>query len=260
MAVVIEVNNLLKICKSPIKHKKLNDILIHLELLNKYMVAKQHRTYSTNEVYYEDIPNVMSQFEIVASLFRSILPEYDSILIKEQDEVCRSKPRYSQNKISNFLLHCADLIKIDLVGEKDILEGNIYLGIEEKLKRADKSARENNAEGLFSSLHTVIELLLKDKLGIGLTIEQAKLGKVIGICLKYNLFGNKTNILKQLDEKVCKIDNRIKHTGYNATGTEMSNAYLATTQAVRTLENETIVSNQEAIDSINDLLTGKSSV
>ena len=165
--------------------------------------------------------------------------------------------KFSLQKDWNEREKTYDLIKINLTGIQEIEEGNVFLGIEEKMERAQKSARENNTEGLFSNLHTVIEILLKDKLGIALIIEWAKLGKVIGICTKHGIFGEHTPMLKQWDEKVCKIDNLMKHGGYNPTSVEMNAALSVVTQGLRVLKPKIPTVTPQVMEEITDLLTGR---
>ena len=195
----------------------------------------------------------MAQLSIVVGIFISLLKEYKSIIEQEYNILIRSA--YIRGKeIEALLEHLTDLLEVSLAGEEEIEEGNIFLGIDEKLKRAEKSVREGNSEGLFSNLHTIIEILMKDKLGIALNMDDAKLGKVLGICIKYEVFEGKNNILSQLDEKVCKIDNNIKHSGYNPSAKEINDSLLVTTQAIRVLKKEVPKRDDKVIEEISKIL------
>ena len=198
---------------------------------------------------------VISQLQIISSFLLILMPEYKLIIENEKHVLLTkyvSSPHF--NDINSFLEHMKDLLQISFIGEESIESGNVFLGIEEKIKRAEKSAKEGNIEGLFSNLHTIIELLLKDKLGIALDMDGARLGKVIKICIENNIFKEKNSILKSLNINVCEIDNKIKHSGYNPTPKQINDALLITTQAIRVLKKEIPELSNEIIDEISKIL------
>ncbi len=229
--------------------KDLRLLIAHVKLLHKYTEATDgtllmHRLVGNF--------SAISELEIIQTLLGSVLPTYKEMVDSEYRIVC-IHPIWGKD-VQRFLEHASDLIEISLTGEEEISEGNVFLGIEEKIKRAQKSAREGNAEGLFSNLHTIFELLLKDKLGIALDMDSARLGKVVGICIKHEVFLGKNNILSQLNRNVCNVDNNMKHNGYNPMPKEINDALLITTQAIRVLKNEMPIINDKVKGEISEIL------
>ena len=209
--------------------KKIELAIKHINLYYKYLgIAVGNNYYNIMEEN-----RVFSEFKIVFDLLLSVLKNYKSTLLFEYNQIY---PELHIIKLNKLFEHVLDLLEIDITGEEQIQEGNVFLGIEEKLERANKSARDGNAEGLFSSCHTVVELLLKDKLGIALDIDGARLGKVLGICIRHDIFKGNNNILQQLDKNVCLIDNWTKHEAFNPSFTQMNDALSNTIQAYRVLK------------------------
>jgi len=230
--------------------KNIQLLLSHLKLLYKY-AGNGERVFREKNLLRNN--RVMSQLKISVALLNSNLKPYHSIIGDEY----RSMMAHSLvdgSDIEKFLEHGLDLIEITLTGEQDIQEGNVFLGIEEKLERANKSARGGNQEGLFSNLHTIVELLLKDKLGIALDMDGARLGKVLKICIENEVFIGKNSILKQLNTNVCDIDNKMKHSGYSPTAKQMNDALLVTTQAVRVLKKDIPKIDGEISEEISKIL------
>ena len=226
----------------------------HLKLLEKYMKADYH-TWSSSEHHYENIDRVLSQLKIVISLFMTLLPSYQKTIAEEYNSVTNRGYSYPRDfQIYRLLEHCIDLLDISFVGEEEIEEGHVFLGIKEKLKQAGQSFRNNDYPGLFSSLHTAVELTIKDRLGIPLNIGEIKIGRVIGVCIKKNVFPNTGALLKDLDEKICQIDNDIKHKGYNPSPDQSSKALLVAEQSLRLLEKASPILDKKTREEISSLL------
>ncbi|MBI2101826.1 hypothetical protein HYT53_04410 [Candidatus Woesearchaeota archaeon] len=227
--------------------KKIELIIKHVKLYYKYLGEG-----ITNK-YYNITGNTraFSEFEIIFNLLHNLLKNYHNTITSEYQEI---NPDFYILKIDQLFEHILDLLEIDLTGDEQIQEGNIFLGIEEKLERANKSARDGNAEGLFSSCHTVVELLLKDKLGIALDMDGARLGKILGICIRHDVFKGNSNILQQLDKNVCLIDNWTKHEAFNPSFTQMNDALSNTIQAYRVLKGVVPNINPEVKEEISKIL------
>lgn len=231
--------------------KKILFLISHLKLLYKYGNDPYSAGFENSSLKFNQ--RALSELKIITDGFYLLLKNYQKIVGEEYAGVLLNSYLYGRD-IERIFEHYIDLLEIELTGEEEVEEGNVFLGIDEKLNRANKSAREGNAEGLFSSLHTVIELLLKDKMGIALDMDGARLGKVLGICMDYNVFKDKNSILKQLNENICEIDNKIKHSGYNPTPREMNNALLVATQSLRVLKKEIPVINDAVMEEISKIL------
>lgn len=229
--------------------KKILFLISHVKLLYKY--GTSNSTFEVSSL--QNNQRALSELSIITHLFIELLKNYQKIISEEYAHFLL-KTYLTGGSAERFLEHCNDLLEIELAGNEDIQEGNVFLGIDEKISRANKSAREGNSEGLFSSLHTVIELLLKDKMGIALDMDGAKLGKVLRICIRRDTFNGKNSILTQLNETICEIDNKIKHSGYNPTAKQMNDALLVATQAVRVLKKEIPNLDEETLEEVSKIL------
>ncbi len=235
--VLKEFEELSTIC--PIKSKStLNFLIRHLSLLDKYMNEEVSPYGLGNNKTYSGAIRVKSQLGITYNLCFELLKPYQQTLALEYRDLTSGYGKPFKDDINRFFDHAIDLFKIEFSGEEEIEEGNLFLGIEEKMKRANESAKSNNKEGLFSNLHTVFEILLKDELGIALDMDGAKLGKVIRICLEKKVFNGKESILKQISKDICDVDNKIKHSGYDPKPKEINDALLIGQQGIRVLKNE----------------------
>ena len=250
MSVINKIETLGNRAQNTSLKKDISLISRHIKLLYKYGTRLEDDF--SDSMFWPNNPTV-SELNIILNLVCSILRPYKYILEREYSQLFSYGPVAGHN-IELFLEHTLDLLDIQLTGENEIEEGNIFLGIEEKMKRANKSANEGNAEGLFSNLHTAIEVLLKDKLGISLNMDAARLGKVLGICIRHDVFKGKANILRQLDAKMCEIDNKMQHTAYNPSPREINDALLITTQAIRILKTEIACIESSAKDEISAIL------
>jgi len=235
MSVINKIETLGNRAQNTSLKKDISLISRHIKLLYKYGTRLEDDF--SDSMFWPNNPTV-SELNIILNLVCSILRPYKYILEREYSQLFSYGPVAGHN-IELFLEHTLDLLDIQLTGENEIEEGNIFLGIEEKMKRANKSANEGNAEGLFSNLHTAIEVLLKDKLGI---------------CIRHDVFKGKANILRQLDAKMCEIDNKMQHTAYNPSPREINDALLITTQAIRILKTEIACIESSAKDEISAIL------
>ncbi|MBN2142133.1 hypothetical protein JW711_02265 [Candidatus Woesearchaeota archaeon] len=251
MNITEQIETLIK--RSPGKYAKdVMELRAHILLFYKYAKEEQER-YSRSNITSNG--RSINQFKIILKKASTLLNGY-ALIIQEEFTTLSNNSFFYYNLISveSILEHALDLIEINFAGEDVITEGNVFLGIEEKLERANKSAREGNAEGLLSSLHTIVELLFKDKLGIALDMDGARLGKVLKICIEDDIFPEHKSILSQIFGNVCDIDNKMKHTGYNPTPKQMNDALLITTQASRVLRKEKPQLKEDTIDKISALL------
>jgi len=212
-------------------------LLGHLDLLVKYMKT-DYEGYDATEHYYKDFPRVLSQLKIIISSFVILLPSHEQIIKSEYNSITSSFYSPRDFQIYRLLEHCIDLLEIGFSGEEEIEGGQVFLGIKEKLKQAGQSFRNQDYSGLFSSLHTAVELTIKDKLGIPLNIGEIKIGRVIGVCIRNRVFPGRETMLKDLNEKICQIDNKVKHFGYNPSPDEADKALLVAEQSLRVLEKD----------------------
>jgi len=252
-----EIENLMKLNPRSKSYKSLAVLKEHLMLLEKYMEI-DGAPYSSSgnivEKYYSHSERVLTQFSMVMQVYLSLLPDLKNSMIIEYGALFKGDYKPRTSGINDFLEHWTDILKIYQKEEEAIEEGNIFLSVEDKMKRAEKSVKEGNPEGLFSNLHTAIEIIIKDKLGIALDMDGAKLGKVMGICMRNKVFNNQESILQSIRSNVCDVDNKIKHSGYNPTGNDINNGLLITKQFLRVIKSEAPKIDDKVKEEINQIL------
>jgi hypothetical protein len=121
--------------------------------------------------------------------------------------------------------------------EGEIKQGNLFHSAEEKLELAGIAFRNQSWPDVFTNIHSAVELALKEKLGIPLTIPEIKLGNVIEICVKEEI--GPYRFMAQV-KKYCFLDNQVKHVGYKADQVDCTRALKSVEDLFRELKKSEI--------------------
>jgi len=108
--------------------------------------------------------------------------------------------------------HIFEILEIEKVGETKIKEMKIFESAEEKMKQANLSFRKGDYNSSFNNLNTALELVLKEKLRIPLTITKVNTAKIVDILVKYKI--EPYLYLSEAKKHITDITNKIKHSGY----------------------------------------------
>jgi hypothetical protein len=122
---------------------------------------------------------------------------------------------YLKSKAVYGLNHIKQIIEIERTSEQKIKEIKIFEGATEKLKQAGLCYNNNDYTSAFHNLNTALELALKDKLEIPVTITGIHTSNVIEILSKHRIESHL--YLVEAKKHIVLIDNKIKHQGYSPT-------------------------------------------
>lgn len=106
-----------------------------------------------------------------------------------------------------------ELLELKTSTEEKIEEKKIFQEAEDKLKEAGVSFSKDDLTSVINNLNTCIELALKDKLDIPITITKINTNKIIEICIAHKV--GPVEYLKEIKKHVLEIANRVKHQGYS---------------------------------------------
>lgn len=163
-------------------------------------------------------PSLQIEFENIMLNSSTILPDYVTLFY----------PAYSRaysfdiKNVNYMLERLLQIIEIEKVSEIKIRELKIFDSAYDKMKQANLSFRNDDYPSTFNNLNTALELVLKDKLSIPVTITNINTAKIIDI-----LVSNKIGFyvyLKEIQNKLLAIDNKVKHQGYIPSKIECINA------------------------------------
>ncbi|MFQ6130208.1 MAG: hypothetical protein ACE5OT_05335 [Candidatus Hadarchaeaceae archaeon] len=179
---------------------------------------KSHLSY----VQLKSHSTLFSKFINLISIATKELPEHKVFFNSEWAE------RYSIN-VSDAVEFCdyiLELLELKTRSEKRIGKRNIFQEAEDKLKEAGVSFSKSDPTSVINNLNTCIELVLKDKLDIPMTITKINTDKIIDICIAHKV--GPVEYLKEIQKHVIEIDNGGKHQGYSPSRKDCINAIKAT--------------------------------
>jgi len=175
----------------------------------KYVELKSHST-------------LFSKFLNLNSIAAKELPEHNVFFNSVWAE------RYSLH-VSDAVEFCdyiLELLELKTSSEKRIDQRKIYHEAGDKLKEAGVSFSKGDSTSVINNLNTCIELVLKDKLDIPITITKINTNKIIEICIAHKV--GPVEFLKEIKKNVLEIDNKIKDKGYSPSKKECIDAIKAT--------------------------------
>lgn len=123
------------------------------------------------------------------------------------------------------LKHILNILKIEKTSEKKIKDMKLFDGADDKVQQASNSYKNQDYSSAFHSLNTAIELALKDKLDIPVTITGINTSNAIEVLVSQKL--GPYTYLDQAKKRAVLIDNKNKHTGYSPTKSECISAIKA---------------------------------
>lgn len=158
--------------------------------------------------------------EVKNLLFQSskLLQEYE-YFFTESISSC-----YGFDKNETIML--LDRVRLIIQSERkikvQIVEKRLFDSADDKVQQASNSYKNEEYSSAFHSLNTAIELALKDKLDIPVTITGINTSNVIEVLVSQKL--GAYTYLDQAKKRVVVIDNKIKHTGYSPSKSECISA------------------------------------
>ena len=174
------------------------------------------------------------EFKNLMILASKALPDYDEFF---------KTVRVQLNDFDRFdakqaVKHILRVIEIEKASKEKIEEMKIFESADEKLKQANLSFQKEDHSSVFHNLNTALELVLKDKLGIPITIIKINTSRIIDILVKHRVEPHL--YLAEAKKRVVMIDNKVKHQGYKPSKIDCINGIKAMEELISRLRNKEI--------------------
>lgn len=195
--------------------------------------------------------SLRAQVKNVFNIADNLLPEHKSYFLSIKNLINQYE-YYTMPNAQEALEHILEIIDIEETSELKIKELKIFESAEDKLEQASLSFRDEKYSSVFNNLNTALELVLKDKIGIPVTLKGINTSNVIELLVK-----EKSYCYQYLDEaqkRVTLIDNKIKHTGYSPSPPECITALKAMQDLMSHLKNKEIKISDELRNKIFESL------
>ena len=193
--------------------------------------------------------SLMAKVRNVINLAHKALPEHEEFFVNAYEE---TKSIYYNSEASSALRHILDIIGIEKASQQKIEELRIFESADDKVEQASLSFRNDERSSVFHNLNTALELVLKEKCDIPVTIREINTSKVIDILVSKKL--GPYSYLKQAKKRVTEIDNRIKHMGYKPSKNECIYAIKAMEELISKLRKTEIELGEETRNKIYEEL------
>lgn len=159
------------------------------------------------------------------------LPEYEELF----NIAHKNTYDLNINQAHSIVEHLLEILEIEKASEENIQRMKVFESAEEKLKQVSISFRNDDYTSTFNNLNTTLELVLKDKIGIPLTITRVNTSNIMDVLTKYKV--EPYAYLEEARKHVLMIDNKIKHQGYCPSKTDCINGIKAMEELIAKLRN-----------------------
>jgi len=207
------------------------------------------------EPYYRFLRSYVPLREMVANvinLSHKALPEHSAFFTSVYRSVTNPDSDFNTYAARDSLLHILDIIDIEKSSLAKIQEMKIFESAEEKMKQVNLSFQEKNYTSCFSNLNTALELVLKDKLRIPLTITKVNIAKIVDILVKHKI--EPYLYLSEARKHITDIANKMKHTGYSPSKSDCIMAIKAMEDLITQLKSTEMKLSEEIKKKIHEEL------
>jgi len=181
------------------------------------------------------------------NLAHKSLPEHEDFFVTIYKEIGldseRDYPKFTIRNTISVFNHILEIIEIEKTSEAKIKEMKIFESAEEKMKQANLSFRKEDYASVFHNLNTVLELILKDKVGIPITITGINTSNIIDLLIKDRTESHL--YLSEARKRVLMIDNKIKHQAYLPSKIDCINGLTAMEELISKLRGKEIKLTEE---------------
>lgn len=144
--------------------------------------------------------------------------------------------------------HLIEIIQMEKISKTKIKEMKIFESAEEKMKQAGVSFRKEDYVSVFHNLNSVLELVLKDKVGIPTTITKINTSTIIDVLVKDKVEPHL--YLVEAKKHILKIDNKIKHQSYSPSKIDCINAIKVMEELISKLKGKELKLSEETRNKI----------
>jgi len=213
---------------------------------NKKRMGSRYGT-PTTELRY--IPQMEARVKNLMSIALKTLPDHQDLF---RITYAKIDAKYSQLEISDaisVLTHLLEIIGIEKMGEEKIQAMKIFESAEEKMKQVNLSFRNGDYNSCFNNLNTALELVLKEKLRIPLTITKVNTAKIVDILVKHKI--EPYLYLSEAKKHITDIANKIKHSAYTPSKSDCIYAIKAMEELLAQLKATTMELSEEVRNKIH---------
>ncbi|MHB1830737.1 MAG: hypothetical protein ACYCO0_05080 [Candidatus Micrarchaeaceae archaeon] len=166
------------------------------------------------------------------------LPNHATFFNKVLFELQHNSSHYKLTYAKEAIDYIIDMLLLEegFKGKSEDLK--LFKSADDKIKEAAVGFKEQDWNGSLNDLNTALELLLKERLSIPSTITDIHTGWIIDFLVKINK--GPTRFLTEAKNKICRFDNKVKHTGYSPDKIDCVNAIKAIEELRRELESSKI--------------------
>ena len=209
-----------------------------LEKLEK-MVKIVHKDLEGMSVSFDQYPTIHAEIKNLAAIASKVVPDYDEFFKTISTEL----KDFDTFDAKQAIMHILTIIELEKESESKIKEMKIFESAKDKLKQASLSFRKDDYTSVFHNLNTALEMVLKDKLGIPITITKINTSKIIDILVKHKV--EPFLYLTEAKKRVVLIDNKIKHQGYSPSKIDCINGIKAIEELISRLRGKDIRLTEE---------------
>ncbi|MHA1789881.1 MAG: hypothetical protein ACTSXT_11750 [Candidatus Helarchaeota archaeon] len=174
--------------------------------------------------------SLLVQFKNIMNNGIKILPDHQDIFSISY----QNAGNFTKRESINMLKHIKELIEIENIAVEKIEELKLFESAEEKIKQASISFRNEQYTSVLHNLNSAVELALKEKLDIPVTIPSINTTKIIEILVNEKI--GPYAYFNEVKKRVTFIDNKVKHQGYLPSKIESLNAIKSTTDLLNKLK------------------------
>lgn len=205
----------------------------------------------------EDYTTLYAKIVNVEKLAKQVIPEHLAFLTtawtdwKENTQEYYNDTYYNRVDAIEIIDYILELVNLEKSAELPELEAKIFEGAHDKIVQATKIFQEGDDRkfpSVLDFLNSALELMLKDKLGIPITLTNINTGKIIDILVSHEV--GPYRFFSEAKKHVSSIDNKIKHQGYKPSKVDCINALKATEDLESKLRNVEIKLSNEVMNKI----------
>jgi len=151
--------------------------------------------------------DLRAQYRHILVTAQHLFPDYEEYfksLLKETSETT-----FTIKEVNSSLKYILEIIMIEEKSEEKIRERKFFESADEKLKQAGLSFEKSDFSSTYHNLNTSLELVLKEKLRIPVTISKINTSRIIDVLVKYRV--EPYLFLSEAKKHIVMIDNKMKH-------------------------------------------------
>ena len=219
-------------------------------VMKKYNEGNLYSSLSDNLKIHKYI-SLRAQVKNIFNIADNLLPEHKSYFFSIKDSINKHLD-YSLSDAQEALEHILEIIEIEETSEIKIKNLKIFESAEDKLEQAGLSFRNENYPSVFNNLNTALELVLKDKIGIPVTLKGINTSNVIELLVKEKIVCHQ--YFDEAKKRVTLIANKSKHESYLPSQPECVSALRAIQDLMSKLKNKEIEISDELRNKIFESL------